>query len=136
MPTWRRPTIPNCQFMKIISQNIRGINGQNKHHLLRNRIQNEKLDILMRQETKRNTETMKKIVSKIWKTSEVHSTHAQDTSGGLTIIWNPSNVIIQEFLHATNSITKNFKIIGSDIEGTLTNIYWTQLIPQNLELLN
>jgi exonuclease III len=50
--------------MKLISWNVCGLNAPSKHRMLKKRITQEKVEIVMIQETKCDRETMGKITKK------------------------------------------------------------------------
>jgi hypothetical protein len=70
------------------------------------------------------------------------SIDAIGTTDGLTILWNPSLVILYNFFTTKWSITVEFRVIGSNKPGLLTNFYFlvTQRdkLPflQNLDWIN
>jgi len=52
--------------MKLISWNIRGLNGPKKGRLLKNMLIEEKPAILFLQETKCNQVVLEKVAAKVW----------------------------------------------------------------------
>jgi exonuclease III len=64
--------------MKIISWNIRGLNGHSKQRLLREIIIAEQPDIMLLQETKCATEEMDRVLSCCWKQGKGIYTDATD----------------------------------------------------------
>jgi exonuclease III len=72
--------------MKLISWNIRGLNGHSKQRLLRDRIIVEQPDIMFLQETKCAGEEMDQILSRCWKQGKMISTNAIGMVGGLAIL--------------------------------------------------
>jgi exonuclease III len=76
--------------MKIISWNIRGLNGHSKQRLLREIIIVEQPDIMLQQETNCATEEMDRVLSYYWKQGKYIYTDAMGSAGGLEILWNPS----------------------------------------------
>jgi exonuclease III len=77
--------------MKIISWNIRGLNGRSKQKMLRDLIFAEKPDIVLLQETKCTTEDIDRLLPYCWKQGEAISTAATGTAGGLAILWNTNS---------------------------------------------
>jgi len=73
--------------MKLISWNIRGLNGPRKGRLLKNMLMQEKPSILFLQETKCSSVTLEKIAAKVWPSGLVAAVDAQGASGGLAILW-------------------------------------------------
>jgi exonuclease III len=76
--------------MKIISWNIRGLNGHSKQRLLREIIIVEQPNIILQQETNCTTEEMDRVLSYCWKQGKDICTNAMGSAGGLTILSNPS----------------------------------------------
>jgi exonuclease III len=72
--------------MKIISWNIRGLNGHSKQKMLQDLIFAEKPDIILLQETKCTTEDIDRLIPYCWKQGEAVSTVATGTAGGLAIL--------------------------------------------------
>jgi exonuclease III len=109
--------------MKIISWNIRGLNGHSKQKLLRDLILAEKPNIMMLQETKCTTEDIDRLLPYCWKQGKVVSTVATGTAGGLAVLWNPSTTIMETFIMTKWSITAAYRLIGSNKPGHLSNVY-------------
>jgi len=110
-------------IMKIISWNIRGLNGRRKQKSLRDLIFAEKPDVLLLQETKCSNEDLNKLLSYCWKQGEAVSTAAAGTAGGLVVLWNPATVQLENFTTTRWSITTDYRPIGSNKPGHITNVY-------------
>jgi exonuclease III len=109
--------------MKIISWNIRGLNGRSKQKLLRDLILTEKPDIVMLQETKCTSEDIDRLLPYCWKQGVAASIDAIGTAGGLAILWNTNAVLLENFFTTKWSITADYRLIGSNKPGHLTNVY-------------
>jgi exonuclease III len=109
--------------MKIISWNIRGLNGRSKQKLLRDLIFAEKPDVLLLQETKCSNEDLNKLLPYSWKQGEAVSIAAAGTAGGLAVLWNPTTVRLENFATTRWSITAEYRLIGSNQPGHITNVY-------------
>jgi exonuclease III len=109
--------------MKIISWNIRGLNGHSKKKMLRDLIFVEKPDIMLLQETKCTTEDIDRLLPYCWKQGEAVSTVATCTAGGLAILWNTNSMLMENFVTTKWSITADYRLIGSNKPGHLTNVY-------------
>jgi exonuclease III len=83
--------------MKVISWNIRGLNGKSKQMLLRNKINKESPDIFLLQETKCSGAMLQTILSKIWKDGCSMEIDSTGTTGGLMILWNQDKILMQIF---------------------------------------
>jgi exonuclease III len=109
--------------MKIISWNIRGLNGRSKQKMLRDMIIAEKPDIVMLQETKCSSEDIERLLPFCWKQGRAASIDASGSAGGLTVLWNTSEVIMENFFATKWSLTATYRCIGSNKPGCLTNVY-------------
>jgi exonuclease III len=110
-------------MMKIITWNIRGLNGRSKQRILRDCIKAENPDILMLQETKCAGTEAETIFQRIWRECNSISTDSTGASGGLAILWNPSNISISKPFSTVGTITAHFEVTGSNQEGAITNVY-------------
>jgi len=63
--------------MKLISWNIRGLNGPRKGKLLKNLIMDEKPTILFLQETKCNLTFLERTAAKAWPGAQITAVEAQ-----------------------------------------------------------
>jgi exonuclease III len=81
--------------MKVISYNIKGLNVTSKHFLLRKRIIQEKLGIIMLQETKCEViSTMILIAQKVWKNCKVIEMVVEQAFWGLDFLWDLDLLIL------------------------------------------
>ena len=118
--------------MKVISWHISGINSPNKHRMLKRKIQQEKPTILMLQETKSNSDKLDNLMSKLWWGNRSIFVDSVRASGGLTISWNPVEVVLDNFMASHHSISTHFHPIGTNMHGRITNVYGPQLSDQKL----
>lgn len=98
-------------------------------------IQSEKPAVVFLQETKSTTTTLEKIFNKAWSGSRSVSIDAAGASGGLSIVWNPQILLLQDFNATRHFIQATFHLIGTDIHGHLTNTYFPQDQQHKLEVL-
>ena len=110
-------------IMKIISWNIKGLNGRSKQKFLRDLILAEKPDIVLLQETKCTSKDVDRLLPYCWKQGEAVSTMAIGTAGGLDILWNTNSVLLENFIATRWSIIVDYRLIGSKKPGHLTNVY-------------
>jgi len=88
------------------------------------------------QETKSTNTALEKILNKAWSGSRSVSVDVVGASGGLSIVWNPQILLLQDF-HATHHFIKaTFHLTGTDIHGLLTNTYFPQDLHHKLEVLD
>ena len=116
--------------MKIVTWNIRGCNHPRKIRTLDRKIKQEKPGILFLQETKCSFETMQKIGQKIWKGSKVMALDTDSSKGRMTILWKPREVDLLERRAGHFSLLAEFQILGTEIRGTIVNIYGPSAFPQ------
>jgi len=109
--------------MKIISWNIKGLNGRSKQKLLRDLIIAEAPDVVMLQETKCTSEDINRLLPYYWKQGGVVSIDVAGMDGGLAILWNTNTVLLENFCTTRWSITVDYRLIGSDKLGHLTRVY-------------
>jgi len=122
--------------MKLISWNVRGLNSPSKHRMIKNLIQQEKPSLVFLQETKSNNTAIERILNKVWSGNCSVSVDASGASGGLAILWDPQVLTLQDF-HATHFLIQaSFHLIGTNIHGHLSNLYFPQNLQQKLELLD
>jgi exonuclease III len=113
-------------MMKILTWNIRGLNGRSKQRTLRDCIKAENPDMLLLQETKCAGTEADTIFQRIWRDCHFTSTDAAGASGGLAILWNPKSVSVHNLFSTEGTITVSFRIIGTNQERTVTNVYGPQ----------
>jgi exonuclease III len=77
-------------MMKIITWNIRGLNGRSKQRILRNNILAEDPNILLLQETKCVGEAAEEIFKRCWRHCNFIHNDSNGAAGGLAILWNPT----------------------------------------------
>jgi exonuclease III len=112
-------------MMKIITWNIRGLNGRSKQRILRDCIKTENPDILMIQETKCAGAEVEIIFQCIWRGCDFVQTDSSGASGGLAILWNPNTTTLSRSFSTIGTITTHFEVIGSNQEGTCHQRLWT-----------
>jgi exonuclease III len=113
-------------MMKIITWNIRGLNDRSKQRILRDCVKEESPDILMLQETKCAGMEAEIIFQRIWKGCNYIHTDSAGASGGLAILWNPNHTILSGPFSTAGTLSAHFEVIGSNQEGTITNVYGPQ----------
>jgi exonuclease III len=121
--------------MKIFSWNIRGLNGISKHRILRNRLKQENMDLVMLQETKCDRKSMESIARKIWKPCEFICSEAEGASRGLAFLWNPSKIKVELRSQSKRIITISYKIIGSMEQGTIMQVYGPQSLGEKRDFM-
>jgi exonuclease III len=120
--------------MKFISWNIRGLMGRPNNQLLKQRISSEKPIVVMIQETKCLHHLLQTLASRIWPCSLAIALDAQGSAGGLSLLWNPSEISLSDFFSTKYSLSARFQLVGSTLSGTLTNVYGPNLLPDKATL--
>ena len=114
---------PHQYPMNVISWNIWGFNKKSKQMILRKKIGHEQPIVLIMEETKCNNDKLSKVSSMVWKVSKSMEIDKNVMAGGVSIIWNMVEVVINNFIPLHHSLMENFQLIGSAIEVCLTNGY-------------
>eukprot|EP00253_Pinus_taeda_P012529 PITA_12529 len=122
--------------MKLTSWNVRGLNSLGKMRLIKNMIKQEQPQICFLQETKCNSNTLGNILSREWPGSNSVVVDASGASGGLTIAWNSQAITLSDFHASHHIIQATFHIIGTNIHGHLTNVYFPREAGNKITLLN
>jgi exonuclease III len=120
------PLSPPFLMMKVITWNIRGLNGRSKQRILRDCIIAEKPDILMLQETKCRGAEAEIIFQRIWRACKSLTIDSTGALGGLAILWNSHNITISKPFTTIGTITAYFEVLGLNQEGAITNVYGPQ----------
>ena len=97
-----------------------------KMKILYQKIKRTNPAIVFLQETKCQANFIQERRSKIWARCESMGIDSTGFSGGLCILWDPSQVSLSDFQGTRNSISANFKVVGFPISGALTNVYGPQ----------
>jgi exonuclease III len=95
-------------MVKIITWNIRGLNGISKQRILWNNILPENLDILLIHETKCVEEETKEIFQRCWRHCNSIHTDSNGATWGLAILWNPASVIIDQPFATVGTLSVHF----------------------------
>eukprot|EP00253_Pinus_taeda_P002079 PITA_02079 len=99
-------------------------------------IKAEKPQMCFLQETKCNSSTLDNILSKAWPGCQAAAVDASGASGGLAIAWNTQAIAISD-LHASHHfIQATFHILGTNIHGNLSNVYFPQDVGGKTTLLD
>eukprot|EP00253_Pinus_taeda_P010254 PITA_10254 len=122
--------------MKLISWNIRGLNGPRKGRILKTMLKQEKPSILFLQETKCNSTILERIAAKAWPGELVTAVYAKGASGGLAILWDARIIQLNNIQANKNFIHATFHLSGTNAHGLLTNVYFPQDTVQKSQLLN
>eukprot|EP00253_Pinus_taeda_P026964 PITA_26964 len=122
--------------MRLISWNIRGLNGPRKTRLLKNMIKEENPQVLFLQETKCDSNVHDRLPTKFWPGIHNIVVHADGASGGLAILWDSRAMVLNNFHAHRNFLQATFHILGTNQHGLLTNVHFPQETHRKSEILN
>eukprot|EP00253_Pinus_taeda_P028889 PITA_28889 len=122
--------------MKLTSWNLRGLNSPGKLRILKNMIKMEKPQICFLQETKCNSSTSGSVLSKAWRGCNTVDVDASGGLGGLTITWNMRESTLSDFHASHHFIQATFHILGTNIHGHISNVYFLMEAGNKSDLLN
>lgn len=109
--------------MIITSWNIRGLNSKGKQRYLKERLRKDKPGIAIIQEMKITMQQMVRIIKKLKIQYEVMGQDAIGTAGGLTIMWNPEELIFENWTSLPRILTSSCRVIGSAERVLITRVY-------------
>jgi exonuclease III len=113
-------------IMNITSWNIRGMNSLSKQRMIRKRISQEKVDIVLLQETKCDEENIKRITQRIWPRCEEKWIMGEGASEGFATLWDPEAMDMEDFASRNRLLTLKFKVKSLGEEGYVMNAYGPQ----------
>lgn len=90
----------------------------------------EKPQMCFLQETKRNSTTLGRILSRAWPECRSVAVDASGASGGLAIAWNSQEIALSDFHASHHLIQATFHILGTNFMG----IYPTSIFRRTLEV--
>eukprot|EP00253_Pinus_taeda_P015484 PITA_15484 len=95
----------------------------------------DKPTILFLQETKCNSIILERIAATAWPGGQVTTVDAQGASGGLAILWDVGKIQLNNTHANKNFMQADFHIMGTNIHGHITNVYFPQEGPQKAAIL-
>eukprot|EP00253_Pinus_taeda_P023692 PITA_23692 len=96
----------------------------------------EKPQILFLQETKCNSSALERIAAKVLPGGLTATVDADGASRSLAILWDAQAIRLNNIHANKNFIQEIFHIIGTNIHGLLTNVYFPQEAMHKAEILN
>eukprot|EP00253_Pinus_taeda_P026720 PITA_26720 len=96
----------------------------------------EKPQMCFFQETKCNSTTLGRFLTKAWPGCRSVAVDATGASGGLAIAWNSQAVSLSDFHASHHLIQATFHILGTNVHGNLSNVYFPQDSGSKSVLLN
>lgn len=110
--------------------------------MLKKMIKMEKPQMCFFQETKCNSTSLDRFLAKAWPGCRSVAVDATGASGGLAIAWNSQAVTLSDFHASHHLIQATFHILGTNVHGNLSNVYFPQdpgnknALLNNIEVLN
>lgn len=100
-----------------------GLNAPSKKCMLRKCIEQVKPAAVLIQETKSDQNTMTAIANKCWRNNEVSVAAANGSARGLALLWDPLQIALENRLQTDNYISAHYKILDSQEQGYISNVY-------------
>lgn len=122
--------------MKLLSWNIRGLNSQGKQRYLKEKIKNKKPQIILIQETKVLAVKLESILQSFKPHYEAMVIDARDTADGIAIIWNPTEVVADEWIGLPCSLSGQFRQVGTQEALMITTVYGPHIQGEKENFLN
>jgi exonuclease III len=107
------PPSPQLSMMNIITWNIIGLNGRPKQRILRNYVKLEDPDILLLQQTKCAGNMEEEAFKICWQDCKFPYTKSKGVVGGISILWNPTKIILEPTFSTLGTLTSKYIAIGS-----------------------
>ena len=114
--------------MIITSWNIRGLNSKGKQRYLKERLKKDKPSVMLIQETKMNQQHIQEISEKSKSKFEFMAQDAEGTAGGLAILWNPEEVIFENWISLPRILSGVCRLAGSSERILISGVYGPHLL--------
>ena len=115
--------------MKVISWNIRGLNSKGKQRYPKERLKTKKPQVMLIQETKVSSQKLENIVHSFKPHFEVVAIDSRGMAGGIAILWNPAEIIVEGWIGLSKILTSSFRQIGTKEKIIISAVYGL-LIPR------
>jgi len=99
--------------MIVISWNIRGLNSKGKQRYLKEKLKKEKPSVMILQETKISVQQIEKLIDWSRVHYEVMGQDAIGSAGGIAILWNPDDIILDSWTSMRGILTGLGRIAGT-----------------------
>lgn len=109
--------------MIVTSWNIRGLNSKGKQSYLKERIKKDKPSIMIIQETKISSQQLEWILKTQKIQYEIMGQDANGIARGLAILWNPEEVLFENWISSTRILTGLFIMTGSVERIIISGVY-------------
>jgi len=109
--------------MIIISWNIRGLNSKGKQRYMKEKLKKERPSIMILQETKITMQQMEGIIKNSKLQYEVMGQDAIGSAGGIAILWNPNEIIFENWTSMSRILTGSGRIAGTKEKVIISGVY-------------
>lgn len=109
--------------MIVISWNIRGLNSKGKQRYLKEKLKRDKPGIIILQETKTSMQSIEQIIKKNKIQYEVMGQDVVRSAGGIAILWNPNEIVFENWLSLPRILTGTGRILGTKERVLITGVY-------------
>eukprot|EP00253_Pinus_taeda_P024980 PITA_24980 len=121
--------------MIITSWNIRGLNSKGKHRYLKEALKKDKPSIMLIQETKMDQQQLQEIMKRMRPEYEVMAQDAVSSVGVLAIIWNPEELIFENWISLPRILSGLFRLTGMEERILISGVYGPHLPRDQKEFL-
>jgi len=109
--------------MIVISWNIRGLNSKGKQRYLKERLKKDKPGVIIFQETKISMQQMEGIIKNCKIQYEVMGQDENGSAGGLAILWNPDEVVFENWISLPRILAGMGRLIGTIERILISGVY-------------
>lgn len=109
--------------MIVTSRNIRGLNSKGKQRYLKDMLKKDKPSIMIIQEMKISSQQLEGMIKKHKIQYEVMGQDANGTARGLAILWNPEEVMLENWISKPRILIGLFRLIGSEEWVLISGVY-------------
>eukprot|EP00253_Pinus_taeda_P002372 PITA_02372 len=110
-------------YMIVISWNIRGLNSKGKQRYMKDKLKKEKPSIMILQETKISIQQIEGIIDKNKLQYEVMGQDAIGSAGGIAILWNPNDIILDNWTSMSRVLAGLGRIVGTKEQVVISGVY-------------
>ena len=103
--------------------------------MIKNSLNRNKPAIFFMQEIKCTSSTFHSILSRLWPGCYTTTVDSDGASGGISIAWNPTLLTLSHFHASRHFIQASFHLIGTNLKGILTNVYFPQSTASKIRIL-
>eukprot|EP00253_Pinus_taeda_P028344 PITA_28344 len=112
-----------------------GLNSKGKQRYLKERLKKDKPSIMLIQETKMDQQQLQEIMKRMRPEYEVMAQDAVGSAGGLAIIWNPEEVIFENWISLPRILTGLFRLTGMEERILISGVYGPHLPREQKDFL-